>query len=148
MPHLTEVGLFLFIWNKPVLSIIRLKIFSFKVLVLFLAILILIFIYQEAMMMHDIDRQEVLDELKERITAMVDSENVISQFQIDNILNEIINTRELQLRQDIYVLADTFIEDKNNFERLAKVPMPADTSVEENSVFYKVKAAEKIEEKV
>jgi hypothetical protein len=100
------------------------------------------------MMMHDIDRQEVLDELKERITAMVDSENVISQFQIDNILNEIINTRELQLRQDIYVLADTFIEDKNNFERLAKVPMPADTSVEENSVFYKVKAAEKIEEKV
>lgn len=99
-------------------------------------------------MMHDIDRQEVLSELKERITAMVDSENVISQFQIDNILNEIINTRELQLRQDIYVLADTFIEDKNNFERLAKIPMAADTSVEENSVFYKVKAAEKIEEKV
>lgn len=99
-------------------------------------------------MMHDIDRQEVLSELKERITAMVDSENVISQFQIDNILNEIINTRELQLRQDIYVLADTFIEDKNNFERLAKIPMAADTSVEENAVFYKVKAAEKIEEKV
>lgn len=96
-------------------------------------------------MMHEIDQKDVLDELKERITAMVDSENMISQWQIDNILNEIINTRELQLRQDIYVLADSFIEDKNNFERLTQVPMAADTSVEEHIAFYKMKTAEKIE---
>jgi alpha-acetolactate decarboxylase len=96
-------------------------------------------------MMHEVDQKDVLNELKERIAGMVDSDNTISQWQIDNIINEIINTRELQLRQDIYVLADSFIEDQNNFERLRQVPMAADTSVEEHIAFYKMKIAEKVE---
>jgi alpha-acetolactate decarboxylase len=96
-------------------------------------------------MMHEVDQKDVLNELKERIAGMVDSDNTISQWQIDNIINEIINTRELQLRQDIYVLADSFIEDQNNFERLRQVPMAADTSVEEHIAFYKMKIAEKVD---